>query len=99
LKKIFGMGYFDDIFGNSDSFSDNLKEGKDFYMEKGYRVMTESYLVNRGYCCSILAKSTEGEYGFKESLPRPLRRRGVVKTRRRMTLCDFLFVISYSLFS
>ena len=46
------MGYFDDIFGNSDSFSDNLKMGKDFYLENGYRVMTESYLINRGYCCS-----------------------------------------------
>ena len=46
------MGYFDDIFGKSDSFSDNLKDGKDFYMENGYRVMTESYLINRGYCCS-----------------------------------------------
>ncbi|HPE75516.1 MAG TPA: DUF5522 domain-containing protein [Draconibacterium sp.] len=46
------MGYFDDIFGNSDSFSDDIKEGRDYYMEKGYRVMTESYLVKRGYCCS-----------------------------------------------
>jgi len=46
------MGYLDDIFGNSDSFSDGLKEGADFYLENGYRVMTESYLVNRGYCCS-----------------------------------------------
>ena len=46
------MGIFDDIFGNSDGYSDGLKEGKDFYMEKGYRVMTESYLINRGYCCS-----------------------------------------------
>jgi len=46
------MGFFDDIFGNSDSFSDNLKEGKDFYMENGYRVMSESYLVSRGYCCA-----------------------------------------------
>jgi len=46
------MGYFDDIFGNSDGFSDNLIEGKDFYLENGYRVMTESFLINRGYCCS-----------------------------------------------
>jgi hypothetical protein len=52
FEENFRMGYFDDIFGNSDSFSDNLKDGKDFYMENGYRVMTESYLINRGYCCS-----------------------------------------------
>ena len=37
------MGYFDDIFGDPDSFSDGLKEGIDFTMEKGYRVMTEGY--------------------------------------------------------
>ena len=46
------MGYFDDLFGTGDTFSDDLKEGKDFYMEKGYRVMTESFLVRRGYCCA-----------------------------------------------
>lgn len=46
------MGYFDDIFGDSDTFSDGLKEGLDFTMVKGYREMTESYLVRRGYCCS-----------------------------------------------
>jgi hypothetical protein len=46
------MGHFDDIFGNSLGFNDELIEGPDFYMEKGYRVMTERYLINRGYCCS-----------------------------------------------
>ena len=46
------MGYFDDIFGDSNSFSDEKKEGVDFYMENGYRVMTEYFLVKRGYCCS-----------------------------------------------
>ena len=46
------MGHFDNIFGNSDSFDDGLKQGVDFYMENGYRVMTEYYLVKRGYCCS-----------------------------------------------
>jgi hypothetical protein len=52
FEKKYTMGIFDSVFGNSDSFSDELHEGKDFYMEKGYRVMTESYLINRGYCCS-----------------------------------------------
>jgi hypothetical protein len=46
------MDYFDDLFDDNIGFSDGLKEGTDFYMENGYRVMTESYLVNRGYCCS-----------------------------------------------
>ena len=46
------MGNFGDIFGDPDSFSDGLVEGEDFSMENGYRVMTEGYLVRRGYCCS-----------------------------------------------
>ncbi len=46
------MGYFDDIFGDDLGFNSDLKEGVDFYMENGYRVMTETYLINRGYCCS-----------------------------------------------
>lgn len=46
------MGYFDDIFGDSNLFSDEKEEGVDFYMENGYRVMTEYFLVKRGYCCS-----------------------------------------------
>ncbi len=46
------MGYFDDIFGSGLGFNDDLKEGVDFCMEKGYRVMTERFLVNRGYCCA-----------------------------------------------
>jgi hypothetical protein len=40
--------YFDD---NID-FCDDLSEGKDFYFEKGYRVMTADYLIRRGYCCA-----------------------------------------------
>lgn len=44
------MGMFDDLF--SSSFDDTV-EGVDFYLSpEGYRVMTESYLVKRGYCCS-----------------------------------------------
>ncbi len=46
------MGYLDGIFGNSDNFNDELKEGEDFYLERGYRVMTERFLITRGYCCS-----------------------------------------------
>ena len=41
------MGIFD------TSYEENFIEGEDFYINKnGYRVMTESYLVRRGYCCS-----------------------------------------------
>lgn len=44
------MGMFDHLF--SDSYDSSI-EGEDFYYSKeGYRVMTESYLVRRGYCCA-----------------------------------------------
>ncbi len=43
------MAYFDDLFPGLDS---EFKEGTDYYLNKeGYRIMTESYLVKRGYCC------------------------------------------------
>lgn len=28
------------------------KEGEDYYIENGYRVLTEKFLANRGWCCS-----------------------------------------------
>jgi hypothetical protein len=38
---------FDDI-----SFNDGLVEGIDYYKsDKGYRIMTEKYLRERGWCC------------------------------------------------
>lgn len=44
------MGYFDDF---DTGYGDQLKEGDDYYMSKaGYRIMTEKYLRNRGYCCA-----------------------------------------------
>jgi hypothetical protein len=34
------------------SFSDGLVEGIDYYKsDKGYRIMTEKYLRERGWCC------------------------------------------------
>lgn len=45
------MGYFDDLFGG-EAFDDGTKEGRDYYLENGYRVMTEEYLIRRGYCCA-----------------------------------------------
>lgn len=44
------MGMFDDLY--PDNY-DNSVEGEDYYLTKGgYRVMTESFLVKRGYCCA-----------------------------------------------
>ncbi len=40
----------DDLF---PEIRDDFIEGVDYYLSKeGYRVMTESYLVKRGYCCA-----------------------------------------------
>lgn len=45
------MGMFDDLF--ESGFGESQVEGIDYYMNRaGYRVMTELYLVKRGYCCS-----------------------------------------------
>ena len=41
---------FDHLFSNG---YDDQVEGEDYYMSKdGYRVMTEVFLVKRGYCCA-----------------------------------------------
>ena len=45
------MGIFDDMFDSG--YGESTVEGVDFYIDpQGYRVMTEFYLVKRGYCCS-----------------------------------------------
>ncbi len=45
------MGMFDDMF--EPGYEENVQEGIDYVMNpQGYRVMTEYYLVKRGYCCS-----------------------------------------------
>lgn len=45
------MGMFDDVFDSG--YGENTVEGVDYIMNPdGYRVMTEYYLVKRGYCCS-----------------------------------------------
>ena len=34
------------------NYEDELREGVDYHLSKdGYRIMTESFLMNRGYCC------------------------------------------------
>jgi hypothetical protein len=32
-------------------FNTAIKEGEDFYLENGFRVMTKQFLTKRGYCC------------------------------------------------
>ncbi|PIF06670.1 MAG: hypothetical protein CSA36_00295 [Draconibacterium sp.] len=45
------MGHFDHLF-NGDKPYGQFKESIDYYMENGYRVLTEQFLANRGYCCA-----------------------------------------------
>jgi len=45
------MGIFDGMF--DQGIGDSPIEGVDYVMSsQGYRIMTEFYLVKRGYCCS-----------------------------------------------
>jgi hypothetical protein len=45
------MGIFDGMFDQGTG--DSPVEGVDYEMSsQGYRIMTEFYLVKRGYCCS-----------------------------------------------
>jgi hypothetical protein len=45
------MGMFDHLFDSG--YGETSVEGVDYYLDpKGFRVMTEYYLVKRGYCCS-----------------------------------------------
>lgn len=42
---------FDHLFDSG--YGETSVEGVDYYLDpKGFRVMTEYYLVKRGYCCS-----------------------------------------------
>ncbi len=66
---------------NNNSFRDELKEGVDFYLEKGYRVMTEHYLIKRGYCCSngcrhcpYWPKAQKGNTRLREDISKKLRK-------------------------
>lgn len=75
--EILQMDDWDNITGKDNSFSDDLKEGSDFYIENGYRVMTEQYLMNRGYCCSngcrhcpYWPKAQKGNTHLREGLTR-----------------------------
>jgi len=39
-------------------FNSELQEGVDYLVSMdGYRIMTESFLINRGYCCGNSCKN------------------------------------------
>lgn len=42
----------------------DLKEGEDYYIEKGFYVFTEKYHLDRGYCCKSGCRHCP--YGFKQ---------------------------------
>lgn len=45
------MGMFDNLFDSGNG--EQTVEGIDYTMNpQGFRIMTEYYLVKRGYCCS-----------------------------------------------
>lgn len=45
------MGTFDGLFDSG--YGEQTLEGVDYTMSpQGFRIMTEFYLVKRGYCCS-----------------------------------------------
>lgn len=45
------MGMFDDMFASG--YGEEIVEGVDYTLSpQGFRIMTEFYLVKRGYCCS-----------------------------------------------
>jgi len=39
-----------------------LVEGLDFYFEEGLMVLTENYLIRRGYCCGNKCRHCPYEY-------------------------------------
>jgi len=41
-----------------------LIEGVDFYYERGFMVLTEAFLRNRGYCCESGCRHCP--YGFRQ---------------------------------
>jgi len=72
------MGKFDDLFKGCINSDDELEEGKDYYKANGYRVMTEEFLIRRGWCCSngcrhcpYWPKAQKGNTQLRKDLKRP----------------------------
>jgi hypothetical protein len=54
---------FADIWHSKKSIVvSDLKEGEDFYFERGLMVLTAKYLLKRGYCCKNACRNCP--YGF-----------------------------------
>jgi hypothetical protein len=50
------MGMFDNLF--ESGYGETKVEGVDYVLSpEGFRIMTEYYLVKRGYCCSNRCKN------------------------------------------
>ena len=46
------MQFKDSYMFDKIEYNSELKEGVDYFLSKeGYRIMTEAFLKNRGYCC------------------------------------------------
>ena len=41
------MGWIEELY-----YKEQVLKSQDFYYENGYKVMTEKYHLNRGYCCN-----------------------------------------------
>jgi hypothetical protein len=66
------MGTFDNLFDSG--YGEQTVEGIDYTVSPdGYRIMTEFYLVKRGYCCSNGCKncpySPKAEKGNRKLRP------------------------------
>ena len=49
-----------------NKLGDKLIEGRDFYFENGLFVLTEHFLLKRGYCCENGCRHCP--YGFKDKV-------------------------------
>ena len=77
FEKKLWMGKFSKLFESLSGNVDNLREGIDYCRGNGYRVMTERYLVNRGWCCAsgcchcpYRPKAQKGNTNLKEGITR-----------------------------
>ena len=66
------MKLVNDNIEYKSSYDELPKEGLDYVIENGYRVMTEHFLKNRGYCCGngckncpYFPKATRGNTNLK----------------------------------
>jgi len=51
--------------------SETLKDGEDFYLERGFLVFTEAFLRRRGYCCESGCRHCPWGYSNKSRNDEP----------------------------